>query len=109
MVRDMLLFGYAAAIGFVAAGITASFYRMMTSEAARFGPADNSGPAWLSAFLLGALAGPIIIVRMAWNSVRDGRVSVGVLAIGAGVAGLWSGCIGILVLEVALSLRDSLA
>ncbi|MEP0321354.1 DUF6949 family protein [Bauldia litoralis] len=105
----MMLLVYAGTIGFVAAGITASFYRMVTSEPARFGPAGRSSLAWMSAFALGALAGPIIIVENARESLREGRIPRSMMAAGVIIAGLWSGCIGILVLEVVLSVRDSLA
>lgn len=109
MVRDLLLLVYASAIGFVSAGITASFYRMVTSEPARFGPAGTSSLALVSAFFLGALAGPIIILQSALNGVRERRIPRTMLGAGVIIAGLWSGCIGILVLDVALRLRDIVA
>ncbi len=109
MAWQMVLLVYAATIGFVAAGITASFYRMVTSEPARFGPAGSSSMAWISAFALGAVAGPVIIIQNGLQSVREGRIPRSMLVAGILIAGLWSGCTGILVLEVVLSVRDSLA
>lgn len=108
MVTDMLILGFAGVIGFVAAGITASFYRVLTHEPARFGPAHDSAMAWLSAVLFGALAGPIIILQNVRTSAREGQTPRSMLAAGAVVAGLWSGCIGILMLAAVMSLRDSL-
>ena len=109
MAWEMLLLVYAGTIGFVAAGITASFYRMVTHEPARFGPAGNGNLALVSAFALGALAGPVIIVQNVRKSVREGQVPYSMLAAGIIIAGLWSGCTGILVLEVVSSVRNSLA
>lgn len=108
MALELLLLAYAGTIGFVAAGITASFYRMVTHEQARFGPSGTGTAALVSAFALGALAGPVIIVQSVRNCVREGKVPYSMLAAGIVIAGLWSGCTGILVLEVVSSVRNSL-
>ena len=41
---DLLILGYAATVGFVAGGIVASFYQMVTSEPARFGLLGSGPP-----------------------------------------------------------------
>ncbi|MCB1496325.1 MAG: hypothetical protein KDJ86_11095 [Bauldia sp.] len=109
MNSEMLLLVYAGTIGFVAAGITASFYRMVTCESPRFGPSGSGSLAWAAAIAFGALAGPVIIVQNVRNSIREGRVPHSMLAAGIVIAGIWSGCTGILVLELVSSVRDSLA
>ena len=42
MLREFLILAYAGAVGFVAAGIAASFYKMVTSQPAKFGPLGGS-------------------------------------------------------------------
>jgi len=108
VVRDTLLLFYAAAVGFVSAGITASFYRMVTAESPRFGPLGGSFVAWVSACVLVALAGPVIVIQSVLGNIREKRIPRAMLAAGVLIAGMWSGCIGILVLELAFSLRESL-
>jgi len=108
VVRDTLLLFYAAAVGFVSAGITASFYRMVTTEPPRFGPFGGSFLAWMSGCVLVALAGPVIVIQSVIGNIREKRIPRAMLAAGVLIAGMWSGCIGILVLELAFSLRDSL-
>ena len=109
MVRDLLLLAYAVAVGFVAAGITASFYKMLTSEPAAFRLLGASALAWVTTFAFCALTGPVIVIDYAIKSRRVDRLPFGWVAAGVAMAALWSCCVGIIVLEVVLSLRDSLA
>ena len=109
MVRDGLLLFYCAAIGFVAAGIAASFFKMVTSERARFA---LLGEGWLgitATFVFCALTGPAIIVDHAIRTRLAERNAVGRLLASLFVAALWSGCSGVLVLQLVLSLGGSVA
>jgi hypothetical protein len=108
-VREFLILLYAIAIGFVAAGITASFYKMVSSEPARFMLFGQSVIAWVTTFAFCALTGPVIVVDMALRRVRDEKLPLGWLAAGVGVAAMWSCCVGIIMLELVLAVRDSLA
>ncbi len=109
MLGDFLLLLYAVAVGFVAAGITASFYRMVTSEPARFGLFGQSLLAWITTFAFCAMTGPVIVVDMAIQRVRNEKLPFGWLMAGVGIAALWSCCLGIVVLAVVLGVRNSLA
>ena len=62
VLRDGLLIIYCGAVGFVAAGIAASFYKMVTSEAARFALLGQGWLAAVSTFLFFAVTGPAIIM-----------------------------------------------
>ena len=107
--RDGLLVLYCAAVGFVAAGVAASFYKMMTEEAPRFA---LLGKGWLAVgttLLFFAVTGPAIIVDLVIKTRFAERNAVGMLLAGLVVAMIWSVCSGILVLGIVLSVRDSLA
>ena len=107
--RDGLLIFYCAAVGFVASGVAASFYKMMTHEAARF---TLLGEGWFAAFvtfLFCALTGPAIVMDLVFRQRTTGENAVALVVAGLVVAVLWSVCSGILVLSLVLSLRDSLA
>jgi hypothetical protein len=107
--RDLLLVLYCAAIGFVAAGVAASFYKLLTTQSPRFSLLGDSWSAALFTFLFFALTGPAIIAQSALKQRLDDRNGLGVLLVGALVVALWSVCSGIVVLQLALSLRHSFA
>lgn len=109
VLREFCLLLYAIAIGFVAAGITASCYKMLSSEPARFALFGQSVLAWVTTFAFCALTGPVIVVDMAVKRVREEKLPLGWLAAGVGVAAMWSCCVGIVMLELVLAVRDSLA
>ena len=91
-------------MGFVAAGIAASFFKMVTSEPARFA---LLGPSWLglvTTFIFCALTGPAIIMGYAIRRRPTDREALKLFAGGVLVAALWSVCSGILVLQVVISL-----
>jgi hypothetical protein len=109
LLRDGLLLSYCAAVGFVAAGIAASFYRMVTREPARFA---LLGEDWLGVavtFLFCAVTGPAIIVDLALRRRRDDRMPIPWIFAGFAVAGGWSICSGILVVALIASLQGGLA
>jgi cytochrome c biogenesis protein CcdA len=108
MLRDSLLIFYCAAVGFVAAGLAASLYKMITHEPPRFKLLGEGWTAALTTFLFCALTGPAIILDLLVKLRRE-RSQLGTLAIGLGVAVIWSVCSGILVLEIVLSVRNGLA
>jgi hypothetical protein len=107
--RDGLLVLYCGVIGFVAAGIAASFYKMITSQPARF---SLLGPGWLgalSSFFFFALTGPAILMEMALEQRKASANAGGWLLAGFAVSALWSLCSGIIVLGLVLALRSGLA
>ena len=108
MLRELIILGYAATVGFVASGIVASFYQLLTSQPAKFALLGKSVLAAVTTFALCAMTGPVIIMNRALRARRTEKEPVGWLFGSAFVALLWSCCSGIVVLGFALSLRDSL-
>lgn len=108
MLRELLILGYAATVGFVASGIVASLYQLLTSQPAKFALLGKSALAAFSTFIFCAVTGPVIIMNRALSARRTEKEPVGWLFGSAFVALLWSCCSGIVVLGFALSLRDSL-
>jgi cytochrome c biogenesis protein CcdA len=109
LVRDAILLGYAATVGFVAAGVIASFYKWMTSEPARFVLLGQGSFALVTSFAFFALTGPVIIVEQLLRMYRTKQGPAGGLVVGVLIAALWSCCSGIVVLSVVLSLRHNIA
>lgn len=103
MLRDGLLLVYCAAIGFVAAGIAASFFKMVTSEAPRFALLGDSWFGLATTFIFCALTGPAIIMDLAIRRRRSERDPIGWMFASAGIALLWSACSGVLVLQLLVS------
>ncbi len=103
VLRDGMLLLYCTVIGFVAAGIGASFFKMVTSQPARFG---LLGPSWFgvaTTFVFCALAGPAIIMD---HAIERGVRTDGLrwLALGVLIAAMWSACSGVLVLQLIVTL-----
>ena len=89
--RDAGLFilGYAATVGFVASGIAASFYQLVTAEPARSRCWARARWRRLTTFLLCALTGPIIIMRAGDHGAATGRRS---RSAGSSAACSWRSC-----------------
>jgi hypothetical protein len=104
VLKDGFLLFYCAAVGFVAAGIAASFFKMVTSEPARFALLGSSWLGLVTTFIFCALTGPAIIMDYALRRRPTDREGLRLLAASVLVAGLWSVCSGILVLQVVLTL-----
>ena len=101
--RDGLLLLYCAAIGFVASGITASFYKMVTSQPARFA---MLGEGWLGAaatMAFCAMTGPAIVAELAVRAWLAKPTAPGWLAAGVLIAGLWSTCSGVIMLQLVFT------
>lgn len=104
---DAMIATYAAAIGFVAAGLLGSFYQLVTTEPARFRiDAEGMVRGTLSVVLC-MFAGPFILMRNALCGRRIEDRPLAWLVVTALVAGAWSLCSGIVVLEFALALRST--
>lgn len=103
--RDLIILGYAGAVGFVAAGIAASFYKWVTSEPAKFTVLGQGVPALVTSFAFCAMTGPIIVLDYAVSLRRREKGPVSWLFAGALVTGLWSCCSGIVILSLIVALR----
>jgi len=109
VLRDAFLVFYCAAVGFVAAGIAASFFKMVTEEPARFA---MLGRGWLAAtatFLFCAVTGPAIVIDLVLKQRPLRGEGLGTIFAGVVVAMLWSVCSGMLVLDLVFQLRNTLA
>lgn len=104
-----MLLAYVIAVGLAAAGIATSLRELVTARPAAFAVAGGSYPALLIGLAGIALTGPILVLRAGWRAwLEDGR-PIRWLALAGLVALLWSGCTGVLILDVALGLRHSLS
>jgi uncharacterized protein DUF6949 len=106
---DVLLLLYCGAVGFVAAGIAASFYKLVSGEPARFSLFGGTILGLATSFLFCALTGPVIVSGYAIRSRSTELGPAALLLVGIGIAALWSCCLGIVVLQLILPLRDGLA
>ncbi len=108
MLRDGFLLLYCAAIGFVAAGVAASFFKMVTHEPARFALLGKGWFATAVTFLFCAVTGPAIIMDLVLRNLKLDREGLGTVLAGLFVTVLWSVCSGLLVLDLVLQLRETL-
>jgi hypothetical protein len=109
VLRDGFLILYCAAVGFVASGVAASFYKMMTHEPPGFALLGKGWFAAVVTFVFCAVTGPAIVIDLALRGRLVDRSALGTLFAGLFVAALWSICSGIVVLDVVIHLRDGLA
>jgi hypothetical protein len=93
-----------AATGFVAAGLLASFYQLVTNRTPRFVPDFEGMAGVVGASFLCAVVGPFIIMR---NAIRGHRIEqrpIGWLAASSAIAFGWSTCSGLIVLYTIVTL-----
>ena len=104
MLRDGLLLSYSAVIGFVASGIAASFFKMVTTQPARFALLGQSWYGLATTFVFCAVTGPAIIMDQAIRQRPTEPNGIGLLLGSVLIAALWSVCSGVLVLHLIVSL-----
>lgn len=101
---ELLVLAYCAAVGFVAAGIVSSFRQMINAEPPQFKMAGERWTILLASLAYFAFTGPVLVSR-AIVSGRPGEPrSLGWALAGITVVGLWSCCLGLIVLQVILVL-----
>lgn len=113
MLFETILLLYATAVGFVAAGIAGSLYQLITQEPPRFPGLSGGFVAIVLSWLVCAVTGPFIVGRMlvaAWRQ-RNPRekTTVGWSMAGIAVAGLWSGCSGIVLIQFGVAFLRNVA
>jgi len=102
--QSLAIYIYATAVGFVGAGVLASFVQLVSGEPMRFGMEPKSIVASIGAVLLRVLAGPAILMRNAWRGLRlQGRPKVW-FGVSAAIAAVWSLFSGALLLDLILKL-----
>jgi hypothetical protein len=100
VLRESLLLLYCMVIGFVASGITASFFKLTTAKPARFAMLGDGafGAATTMAFC--AVTGPAIIAEMAVTRSLPSSNTPGWIAGCLLVAALWSACSGVILVQI---------
>ena len=102
--QSLAIYLYATAVGFVAAGVLASFVQLLSGEPMRFGIEPNSILASLGGVVLRVLAGPAILMRNAWRGLRlQARPKIW-FGVSAAIAAVWSLLSGALLLDLILKL-----
>ena len=81
---------YITAVGFVAAGLLASFVQLGSGEPMRFRIEPNTVLASIGGVLLRVLAGPAILVRNAWRGMVVERRSMGWFGASLAIVAVWS-------------------
>jgi hypothetical protein len=102
--QSLAIYLYATAVGFVAAGVLASFVQLVSGQPMRFGIEPDSILASLGGVILRVLAGPAILMRNAWRGLRiQSRPKIWFGA-SAAIAAVWSLLSGALLLGLMLKL-----
>ena len=102
----LAIYLYVMAVGFVAAGVLASFVQLVSGEPMRFGIEPNTFLESLGGVLLRVLAGPAILMRNAWRGQiiqRRPKIWFGVSAL---IAAVWSLFSGALLLDLIVKLSS---
>ncbi|WP_029058758.1 DUF6949 family protein [Stappia stellulata] len=101
---DLALAAYIGCAGFVVAGILGSFYQLLTGEPLKFAISVETWVKGVFSCLLCVFAGPFIIMR---NAIRGRKVEqrpLGWLVASSTIAGMWSLCSGVFVLQIAFTI-----
>jgi len=96
----LAIYLYVTAVGFVAAGVLASFVQLLSGEPMRFTIEPKSILDSLAGVLLRAVAGPAILMRNAWRGQKlreRPKIWCGVSAV---IAAVWSLFCGAILLDL---------
>jgi hypothetical protein len=100
----LAIYLYVMAVGFVAAGVLASFVQLVSGEPMRFTIEPKSVLDSLAGVLLRVLAGPAILMRNAWRGQiiqQRPKIWFGVSTL---IAAVWSLFSGALLLDLIVKL-----
>ncbi len=102
---EYLFYIYVTAIGFCAAGLCTSAWKLVTGRPLKFGlQVDQTGQAILGV-LARVLAGPVIVMRNAIKgAVVEGRAPLW-LALSTFISTIWSFFSGVVLLEMMFRLQ----
>jgi uncharacterized protein DUF6949 len=96
----LAIYLYVTAVGFVAAGVLASFVQLVSGEPMRFSIEPKSILDSLAGVLLRAIAGPAILMRNAWRGLKiQARPKIW-FGLSALIAAVWSLFCGALLLDL---------
>ena len=96
----LAIYLYVTAVGFVAAGVLASFVQLLSGEPMRFTIEPKSILDSLAGVLLRVVAGPAILMRNAWRGQKlreRPKIWFGVSAV---IAAVWSLFCGAVLLDL---------
>ena len=100
----LAIYLYMMAVGFVAAGLLASFIQLVSGEPMRFGLQPKSILDSIAGVLLRVLAGPVILMRNAWRGLKlQARPKIW-FGVSAAIAAMWSLFSGAVLLDLILKL-----
>jgi hypothetical protein len=100
----LAIYVYVTAVGFVAAGVLASFIQLVSGEPMRFTIEPKSILDSLAGVLVRVLAGPAILMRNAWRGqIIQGRPKIW-FGVSALIAAVWSLFSGALLLDLFVKL-----
>jgi hypothetical protein len=100
--QSVVVYAYIMAVGFVMAGVLASFIQLVSGEPLRFGLEPKSILSSLGGVILRVLAGPAILMRNAWRGMRIEARSKVWFGASAAIAALWSLFLGALLIDLLL-------
>jgi hypothetical protein len=102
--QSLVIYLYVTAVGFVTAGVLASFVQLVSGEPMRFGVEPKPMLVSIGGVLLRVMAGPAILMRNAWRGVRlQARPKVW-FGLSAAIAAVWSLLSGAFLLDLILNL-----
>ena len=102
MGQELFVLCYVTCVGFVCAGVLASFYQLIAARPARFSVSLESWPQIVVSVGLCTFAGPVILMRNALRGRRIEHRPIGWLFGSSAIAGVWSACSGILLINLML-------
>jgi hypothetical protein len=106
--RDSVLLLYCTVIGFVASGITASFFRLATAHPPRFALLGQGYLGTATTFAFCAVTGPAIITDIALSGGLPKKNMPAWIAGCVAVVALWSACSGIVLVQLMVAARGSI-
>jgi hypothetical protein len=109
MSYELVIALFAIATGFVSAGLLASLYQLVTAEPVRFEAAGDTLFRGVAMIIMLMFAGPMVLMRNALRGRLIERRPVGWLVASTAISASWSLCSGIVVMELALAIQNSLS
>lgn len=105
--REFAVYLYITAVGFVAAGLVASFVQLVSGAPLRFGVEPKPLAGSIGDVLLRVMAGPAILMRNAWRGHKIEARPKYWFGLSAAIAAMWSLCSGAMLLELILTLTST--
>lgn len=97
---DWVVAVFAIAGGFVLSGIVTSIHAIAHGDGVQFRASFASVGQGCWSVALSAFGGPVIVAANAWRLWRDSVIGAPAMALAGLIAGVWSFCAGVLVLQL---------